>query len=181
MNQSKLSQKEHSLELLGVGPQHSWDDIEKQYRQLVQRWHPDRNTGEMHDAAKDKFIEINSAYKYLRSQFSESASYSPVKTASRPHSISPEQTGPLLGTKNQVSTSPALYKNKLVIAGAVSMLVVVLFGALLWSLDSRLAENNRDRATSEIPETTIELVLPSIEPLVTHDERPNQSTADAAF
>jgi len=37
MNKSKQMQLEHSLELLGIEPFHSWSDIEKLYRQLAQK------------------------------------------------------------------------------------------------------------------------------------------------
>lgn len=149
MKQSEQSQLEHSLDALGAGPNHDWDDIEKQYRQLVQRWHPDRNANDVTDTAKNKFIEINSAYKYLRSHYLKRSSSSHIITGSNRHHIPPQQPGPLFGTKKQTLIKPAFYKNKFVIASTVSIMIAVLFGALLWSLDSRLTKNNRDRASIE--------------------------------
>jgi molecular chaperone DnaJ len=48
---------------LGVTPGASDDDIKKAYRQLVFRYHPDRNPGDQ--AAEVKIREINAAYEIL--------------------------------------------------------------------------------------------------------------------
>jgi len=119
MNRSEQSQLHHSFELLGADPNCGWDEIEKQYRQLVQQWHPDRNAGKSHDAATHKFIEINTAYKLLRSHYVNNRSiehhaqhHNPdgvlqhtntnnVRRTSR--FLSTEQSGPLLGTKKHTS------------------------------------------------------------------------------
>jgi len=182
MNQSEQSQLEHSLGLLGVEPCHGWDDIEKQYRQLAQKWHPDRNTGEGHEAAKSKFIEINAAYKRIRSHYRNTGSiprHLPVKQ--REPNAPRERPGPLLGTKNRTPTKPAFYKNKFVIAGTITVLIAILFGALLWSLDSRLAENNRGRAIAEKTESKMQTDLSLPKPVPVKEEVPNQLSADTAL
>jgi len=173
MNQSKQSQLEHNLDVLGAKAGDSLDDIEKQYRQLAQRWHPDRNTSEAHEPAKAKFIEINSAYKYIRSHYRI--------TSSVPGFVANERPGPLLGTKKQTRIKPALYKNKIVLAGAVTMILAILFGALLWSLDSRLVENNRGRAMTGELEQTIGSTLTPAATDPAHEEASTQSHADVTF
>jgi len=150
MNQSEQSQLEHSLDLLGAEPTHSWDDIEKQYRQLAQRWHPDRNTGDGHEAAKSKFIEINSAYKRIRTHYRTTGSIPRHLSGEPEERITGERPGPLLGTKKQMVIKPAFYKNKFVIAGTSTVIIAILFGALLWSLDSRLAENNQEKVSKQL-------------------------------
>lgn len=150
MIESVQKQMEKHLDTLEIDSSKSWDAIEKQYRQLIQRWHPDRNLGENKDIAQSKFIEINSAYKALREQYR--------KNGAIPRHLPPEQQGPLLGTKKEVVVKPALYKNKFVVAAVLGIALLSVIGALLWSLDSRLAENNRDRATIEKTTKDLEAV-----------------------
>ncbi len=173
MKLSKQSQLEQSLEQLGANSTQGWGDIEKQYRQLAQQWHPDRNAGHGHDAAKNKFIEINSAYNYIRSHYR--------KTGSIQTPMSTERHGPLLGTKKQTVIKPTLYKNKFFIAAFASTMIAVLFGALLWSLDSRLAENNRGRASAEQTDITKKSNLAPQDTLPLPGDVSKQSSADAAF
>lgn len=141
MIESLQKQLEMHLDTLEVDSSHSWDDIEKQYRQLIQRWHPDRNLGENCELAQTKFIEINSAYKAVREQYR--------KNGSIPRRMPPEQEGPLLGTKKEIVVKPTFYTNKIIIATLLGIVLLTVFAAILWSLDSRLAENNRDRAQIE--------------------------------
>ncbi len=176
MNQSKQIKLDHSLDLLGVESSHSWDDIEMHYRQLVQKWHPDRNAVDEHDAAKKKFIEINSAYKQIRSHYRKTGA---VPRRNSINSI--ERPGPLLGIKKQNLVEPTLYKNKFVIAGTITIMITLLFGALLWSLDSRLAENNRGRATAEKTDRTTEFNLLPTEPTAVTGNVSEQSSADEAL
>ncbi len=138
MNESIQQRLEHSLKVLEIGPSESWEDIEKQYRQLIQRWHPDRNSGDAVEQAQNKFIEINSAFKTVREHYR--------KTGGIPRPIPPEQQESLLGVKKQTSPVMSLLKNKLAITIAVGFITLATFGGLLWSLDARLTANNRDRA-----------------------------------
>jgi molecular chaperone DnaJ len=48
---------------LGVSPEASDDEIKKAYRQLVMRYHPDRNPGDA--VAETRIREINAAYEVL--------------------------------------------------------------------------------------------------------------------
>lgn len=148
MIESVQKQLESHLDTLEVDSTYTWADIEKQYRQLIQRWHPDRNLGESSAAAQSRFIEINVAYKAIRDQYR--------KNGSIPRHMPPEQQGPLLGTKKEVVIKPALYKNKLVVALAASIALLSVVGLVLWSLESRLAENNRERAKVEKTNSSVE-------------------------
>lgn len=49
--------------LLGLRSGASFTDIKTSYRRLAQQYHPDINPGDQ--KAKDKFIALNEAYKYL--------------------------------------------------------------------------------------------------------------------
>jgi len=170
MTDSAQKQMEHYLDILEVDSKHSWEDIEKQYRQLIQRWHPDRNLGDDSDDAQTKFIEVNTAYKLVRAHYR--------KNGSIPRRMPPEQKGPLLGTRKQTQPQPAFYKNKAVVAGVLGFTIVAMFGAILWSLDSRLAENNRDRADAEKIEASMKSSLPTANETVGNDQLIKQSTMD---
>jgi len=50
-------------EILGVAPTASSDDIQKAYRKLAKKWHPDLNPGDK--AAEEKFKEVAGAYDLL--------------------------------------------------------------------------------------------------------------------
>jgi len=170
MNLSAQHELEHSLNVLSVDHRNSWADIEKQYRQLIQQWHPDRNLGNDQEIAQAKFIEINTAYKHVREYYR--------KNGSVPCHLTPEQDGPLLGTKKQVVVNPAWFKNKFLIAGALAMFIVSAFGLILWSLDARLAENNRDRAKAG---KTTPVVSGTVEPDIRvqqDEERIRQSSSE---
>lgn len=49
--------------VLGLSSGASFQDIKASYRQLARRYHPDVSLGDQ--TAKDKFIEVTAAYKYL--------------------------------------------------------------------------------------------------------------------
>lgn len=50
------------LEILGLPPSASEDEIKKAYKNLARQYHPDKNDDE---EAKEKFQEISGAYTYL--------------------------------------------------------------------------------------------------------------------
>jgi curved DNA-binding protein CbpA len=52
--------------VLGVNPQDSSTEIQKVYRRLANRFHPDKNPGD--EAAEKRFKEINEAYGTLKNQ-----------------------------------------------------------------------------------------------------------------
>ena len=54
---------ENPYELLGVAPTASAEEIQKAYRKLAKKHHPDLNPGDK--AAEEKFKEISGAYTLL--------------------------------------------------------------------------------------------------------------------
>ena len=76
--------------ILGLESGASFDAIKASYRRLARRYHPDVNPGDQH--AKDKFIELTEAYRFLLSTIANAA---------------PEQAPPAAGAQqpsNQPST-----------------------------------------------------------------------------
>jgi len=61
------------------------------------------------------------------------------------------------------------------------MVIGMLFGGLLWSLDSRLAENNRDRASAEQADSATEPELAAPQPTRVNEKALKQSSADTAL
>jgi curved DNA-binding protein CbpA len=59
-----MSDKKSHYNVLGVNKNDSKKIIKREYRKLVMRWHPDHNKENI-ELAKEKFIEINLAYKIL--------------------------------------------------------------------------------------------------------------------
>lgn len=53
-------------EVLGLPTGATWRQIQRAYRKLAMRHHPDRNPGD--PQAHERFKEINSAYEELKSQ-----------------------------------------------------------------------------------------------------------------
>jgi len=59
------------FEILGIHPGASKEEIHAAYRKLSQQYHPDKvaHLGqEFQELAKEKFVEIQAAYNYLRNQ-----------------------------------------------------------------------------------------------------------------
>jgi molecular chaperone DnaJ len=57
--------KKDYYEVLGVQKGASADEIEKAYRKLALKYHPDRNPGEKNKESEDKFKEATEAYEVL--------------------------------------------------------------------------------------------------------------------
>ncbi len=53
-------------QILGVPKDASWAKIEKAYRRLAMKWHPDRNPED--PSAQDRFKEIQWAYQRLKEE-----------------------------------------------------------------------------------------------------------------
>lgn len=51
--------------LLGLRTGASFDEIKASYRRLARQYHPDVNPSNQQQAAKEKFIQLTEAYKYL--------------------------------------------------------------------------------------------------------------------
>lgn len=134
---STNDQLDHSLDILQVSADGSWSDIQAQYRQLVQQWHPDRHVHTGQDTAQAKFIEINSAFNLLRNYYRSTGSI-PQRNPSR-------STDPLFAVKQ--SHHRKSQANRAVLSVCVAGIAIILtIGAILWSIDSRTAKQNRDRA-----------------------------------
>ncbi|MEE9334082.1 MAG: J domain-containing protein [Granulosicoccaceae bacterium] len=127
---------DRSLELLHVSENSSWDDIQKQYRLLVQQWHPDRHQGDQSTDAHAKFIEITGAYKLLREYHKQ------VGSVPRHSAVNSNQT------LNPANTSSESSKSKLgwLQMTIISLTALIIIAAVLWQLDKRQIQNNRDRS-----------------------------------
>ena len=62
---SKLSQKDrHALEILGLEYEAKWEDIQKKFKGLVKKYHPDKNRGSK--KYEDILKKITLAYSQLK-------------------------------------------------------------------------------------------------------------------
>ena len=88
--------------VLELMPQATLEEIKSAYRQLVKRYHPDRNPGDRQ--AADRFIQINQAYETLLEGWEDGA-----QPADRHESGTASATGtPKVYVKRSASRSPHL-------------------------------------------------------------------------
>ena len=67
---SKLSQKDrHALEILGLKSEAKWEDIQKKFKGLVKKYHPDKNQGSK--KYEDILKKITLAYSQLKTTISK--------------------------------------------------------------------------------------------------------------
>ena len=61
------------IEILGLKPNASQEEVNQAYRDLVNVWHPDRFVGNprLQKKAEEKVKEINAAYEYIKSFYSK--------------------------------------------------------------------------------------------------------------
>ena len=64
MQRGNSKMTEDPYKVLGVSPSASDDEIQKAYRKLVKKYHPDVNPGD--ENAERKMREINAAYDQIR-------------------------------------------------------------------------------------------------------------------
>jgi len=59
------------IEILGLKPNASQEEINQAYRDLVNVWHPDRFVGNprLQKKAEGKLKEINASYQYIKSLY----------------------------------------------------------------------------------------------------------------
>ncbi len=59
------------IEMLGVKPGASQEELTQAYRDLANVWHPDRFVGHprLQKKAEEKIKEINAAYEYIKSTY----------------------------------------------------------------------------------------------------------------
>ncbi len=57
------------IEILGLKPSASQEEVNQAYRDLANVWHPDRFVGNprLQKKAEEKIKEINAAYEYIKS------------------------------------------------------------------------------------------------------------------
>jgi DnaJ-domain-containing protein 1 len=57
------------IEILGLKPNASQEEVNQAYRDLANVWHPDRFVGNprLQKKAEEKLKEINAAYEYIKS------------------------------------------------------------------------------------------------------------------
>jgi preprotein translocase subunit Sec63 len=57
------------IEILGLKPSASHEEVNQAYRDLANVWHPDRFVGNprLQKKAEEKLKEINAAYEYIKS------------------------------------------------------------------------------------------------------------------
>ena len=57
------------IEILGLKPKASHEEVNQAYRDLANVWHPDRFVGNprLQKKAEEKLKEINAAYEYIKS------------------------------------------------------------------------------------------------------------------
>ncbi|PSB24848.1 J domain-containing protein [Stenomitos frigidus] len=89
--------------ILGLESGASFDAIKASYRRLARRYHPDVNPGNQH--AKDKFIELTEAYRFLLSTILSPEPEPPKATGRQPPSTT---TG---GTRITRKQPPLQYTN----------------------------------------------------------------------
>ncbi len=58
-----------SIEILGLKPGATREEVDTAYRDLAKVWHPDRFSGNprLQKKAEEKIKEINAAYEYIKS------------------------------------------------------------------------------------------------------------------
>ena len=61
------------IEILGLKPGASQEEVNQAYRDLANVWHPDRFAGNprLQKKAEEKIKEINAAYEYIKSFYSK--------------------------------------------------------------------------------------------------------------
>ena len=146
MSNAEQQQTDLCLKTLGIETGNKWSDIEKQYRTLVQTWHPDRYSGNDNAYAQDRFIEINAAFNLLRENYRKTGTIPSFSTA-RP--ILQRNTGSCdvpadmhfsSNSANTIANKNHILKVAALFAG------ITLLVTLFWVLDNRVTENNRERA-----------------------------------
>jgi len=146
MSNTEQQQTDLCLKTLEIKSGSSWSDIEKQYRALVQIWHPDRYSGEDNTYAQDRFIEINSAFNKLRDNYRKSGKTPHSSKAKPTPHKSASDSDVLKGTQFSSNSTSTVANRNHILKVAVLFVGLTLLVTLFWVLDKQLAENNRERA-----------------------------------
>lgn len=78
--------------VLGLKAGASFEQIKASYRRLARQYHPDVNPGD--HRAKEKFIEVTAAYKFLLANVTDSAASAPVRPPTSPTKTVIRKTSP---------------------------------------------------------------------------------------
>jgi hypothetical protein len=171
MSNTEQQQTDLCLKTLEIKSGSSWIDIEKQYRALVQIWHPDRYSGEDNTYAQDRFIEINSAFNKLRDDYRKTGK-TPLSSVAKPiPNKSASGSHVLTGAQFSSNSTSTVANRNHILKVAALFVGLTLLVTLFWVLDKQLAENNRERA----------LILKTTDSSATNSTKINTShTNDAA-
>ena len=147
-------------DILEVSPKASKEVIEKAYKVLAKKYHPDRYNGEKKEIAEEKLKEINIAYKILsddllRDQYDNEISKNKIiskdnriqkKNNNKINSIS-EENDDEISYKNVFDLLPGVVKSIVKafkrlknikrddwIALGLTLLIMIALGVLLWFL-----------------------------------------------
>jgi hypothetical protein len=146
MSNTEQQQTDLCLKTLEIKSGSSWIDIEKQYRVLVQIWHPDRYSGEDNTYAHDRFIEINSAFNKLRDDYRKTGK-TPLSSVAKPiPNKSASGSHVLTGAQFSSNSTSTVANRNHILKVAALFVGLTLLVTLFWVLDKQLAENNRERA-----------------------------------
>jgi tetratricopeptide (TPR) repeat protein len=85
--------------ILGLKSGASFDEIKASYRRLARQYHPDVNPG--NQQAKEKFIELTEAYKFLLSETASSEPAPKTSPAAAPGTPAAPATGDIRITRKQ--------------------------------------------------------------------------------
>lgn|GEM_PF-2715373 len=145
-------------------PESSWDDVQSQYRRLVQHWHPDRHPPGTRDRAQAEFIEITTAFKRLQRHYGDHGRLpglnavlpSPEDLAAdarRPNvPRAPDFPAPT-HTPTVSTTRLRAFVRSPATAVAAALMIAVSLVFLVISLDRELATERREQALSRSAET----------------------------
>lgn len=126
-----------ALQILGLGSNASYREIEKTYRVLVKVWHPDRfqTDARLRETADEKLKSINAAHAYLTST-----------PQPRTRKRAPKPPATETGLQPTAQPRRSLFLDPAVFSGILLRCLVLLIGLavpaiLLFALDSWLASN----------------------------------------
>ncbi|HEX8492301.1 MAG TPA: DnaJ domain-containing protein [Pyrinomonadaceae bacterium] len=126
-------EREKCLELLGLKPGASAQEIKAAYRDLAKVWHPDRfaHDARLQEKAQNKLKEINEAYEALTT-----ANFS--RSTTRPRSSADESTMEHAAPpRSQQTSGKYLWP---------VMILVACFGAFALYISPRLSQSSNDEA-----------------------------------
>jgi len=134
-----MDQLDKAYETLGVPPTISTTDLQKFYRELVKRWHPDQfgHDEEEKRVAGETLRDINAAYQHIMQERKGAAETEDAATSEPepgPETANePEYTDP---TADGTSASPEASGNRAWVLALVLALAVVSAGVVWWQKSS---------------------------------------------